>query len=284
MATKKAAKTTKKISKKTVKKTTKNTVKKESKVQKEAHLKEGHDVEKQSHLSSKVSENKNNKNNILIGIIVVLIILVVGVLVYTLMNSNTNSGENLNTIDKNTSLNSNVIALVNSKEITSQDFDFMKKTIEQTGQQINQSQIVEILVNQELLFQESKKNGFEISAQEAGQRLDFLLSQQGLDKATFEQQIISVGFTMDSYLEGMRKQIAISDYRESLKEDIVISEEDSLKFYEENQALIAQGNQNITYDMVSNDVKGYLKEYEVEKKLSQIITKLKEESSVEIYI
>jgi peptidyl-prolyl cis-trans isomerase C len=106
-----------------------------------------------------------------------------------------------------------------------------------------QHQVLEELIDQELLWQEAKRQGFVATAAEVDQALDEVRRGYDSDFA-YQMELERNGFTPESYREDMKRRISVRHWvQETLAKDIVVSDDEIHEFYVANQGRMVQPEQ-----------------------------------------
>lgn len=141
------------------------------------------------------------------------------------------------------------VAEVNGKVITREDLD---RAIEDLKVQFQgqglpepgtpeyaelERQVVERLVNEEILWFEAEKLNITVSDEEINQELDKLKQQAGGEEQ-FKAQLEQRNYTEDRLKDQLRKNLLFQKlYPEVTKDAAEVTDEQALKYYNENQSL-----------------------------------------------
>jgi len=206
----KKQKETKKKQKETKKKVTPE---KKSKLEKETKKKVTPEPEK--------SKNKGIFYAI-VFIVIIAIILAIG------FNTNWLSNKDINNTNDN-----NVVAYVNGVAIEESYLNDKFNQISTTSLvPINKEDVLNDLIEQELIRQKAEELGITVTPEEAEMKLNEILVQQGMTKEQFEENIQSVGLTLDDVLDDMTQYIYIEKLsEETFKKDITTTNKEITDYF-----------------------------------------------------
>lgn len=148
---------------------------------------------------------------------------------------------------------SDKVAEVNGSAVSRQAFDAEINSIMQrfssAGQNPTQAQMADInkavldkLIDGELLYQESQKNGFTVDNAAVNSELEKLKKQLNSSEE-FKKALENWGITEEGYKEELAKNMAIQQFIEKqFIEKAVISEEETKSFYDENKSNFKQSD------------------------------------------
>jgi peptidyl-prolyl cis-trans isomerase C len=187
-----------------------------------------------------------------------------------------------------TDLGKGTVAVVNGKEISRASFERelaeAEKRIKQTGQSYDDkamrkvsSDVLENLINNELLYQESVRKGYKANDLKAEIQLQRIKEQFGTEEQ-FLNTLKERGYTEKSLYEHIGRMIAIEDYIDSeIARKITISEEDARDYYNDNPDTFVQPEQvRASHILILVDDKtDDKKKKEAMKKIKEIQRKLK---------
>jgi peptidyl-prolyl cis-trans isomerase C len=180
------------------------------------------------------------------------------------------------------------VAVVNGKEISRASYERQladaEKRIKQTGRSLDDkemkkvsSDVLENLINNELLYQESVSKGYK--ANDLKIEVQF---QTIKDQFSTEEQFLNTlkerGYTEKSLHEDLGRMIAIEGYIDSeIAKKITISEEEARGYYNENSDSFVQPEQvRARHILIAvDDMKDEKKKKEAMKKIKEIQKKLK---------
>jgi hypothetical protein len=127
-----------------------------------------------------------------------------------------------------------VIAVVNGKDITSDEVLEIQQLFLQQGQQVSKEDALEQAINQEILLQKVQDEKFVVSNQEAEASIEEQLAMQGATLEQYKQQLEMQGVSYEEILDDLKLQIATQQYleHEFKNETFNVSDEEALTFYE----------------------------------------------------
>ncbi len=142
-------------------------------------------------------------------------------------------------------------ATVNGKAIPYADFEteitLLQRRMEQQGQILPEERMGEIrgqlldeMINQELLYQESQKQGLKIDARKVEEEMDALKARYK-DPQEFQQLLSEMHLTEKKIKEQMEQKMAIRAWLDKeIISSIDVSDEAAKSFYDQNPAYFAQ--------------------------------------------
>jgi len=195
--------------------------------------------------------------------------------------------------DVDTELDDNVaavVAIVNDEEISRADFDNLliaQKAILGEPQDDEQklalqNQVLDILTSKAVLLQKVKESDLSITDED----LDSQISQikaQFPDEQKFETALSEQGFTQESFKEFTKNDLLIQNYINSQVDlqSITVSDEEIKAEYD--LAVTKQDNLPVLEEL-SGPIKQQLIQQKQQQLISGFITKLKNESDIEIFL
>jgi peptidyl-prolyl cis-trans isomerase C len=151
-------------------------------------------------------------------------------------------------------LSEEIIASVNGKAITKMDFErqvlLAKQKLLQQGQLLDQAQmeslrvkVLENLIDSELLYQESQSRGIKVENGKINEQFETVKNKFSSDEE-FKSALEGMDYTENSLKEDIRRNMAIQDFIESeISQNIVISDDESLDFYDNHPEYFTQPEQ-----------------------------------------
>ncbi len=140
------------------------------------------------------------------------------------------------------------VAIVNGVGISKAHFDQALASSEQSYQGQNQqlspeqlkqlkTNVLDSLIAQELLFQESKKEKIVISTKQVDDQLSSI-EKQFTDDKEFQQALDKTGMTKESLRQSLQRSLAIQELvKKNVLDSITITPDEEKKFYDENTSL-----------------------------------------------
>jgi len=209
-------------------------------------------------------------------------------------------------------INSNsTVAEVNGEKITQEELN-QQANVNQLLQQLSRvdRQLVQILANSEagssvlknyqkqkldsiidnvLLKQQVEKEGISLSNQEKEEiyekQKSAIMEQNQMDQEQFASALKQQGFeNEEAYKEEFlnNSQLKINKLiEEEVVSNIEISEDELKKAYEENKDTFAQGQEDVSYEDLKNQLKKMLKQQKRNQKVNEYLSNLRENAEIE---
>jgi peptidyl-prolyl cis-trans isomerase C len=142
------------------------------------------------------------------------------------------------------------LATVNGKAITQSDFERnlnrLKSNYRQRGGKLNEAvesqmkdQALETLINEELLYQESRKAGIQVPQAEIDRQMA-MFKEQFPDDATYQTKMKELNLTGAALKQQIRKGLAIQSYlQDRVIDKIQVTEDETRQFYDNNPKMFA---------------------------------------------
>jgi peptidyl-prolyl cis-trans isomerase C len=146
------------------------------------------------------------------------------------------------------------VAVVNgviiSKDTYDRELDFFARRAAVQGQALPdekmaqmKNQVLESLIDRELLFQESKKEGIEVKAEAVSDQLQ-KIEQKYPNKEEFKKLLSEMGLTESDVQSQIARGMAIQQLIDKeVTEKIMVSDEETRSFYDKNPQLFQQPEQ-----------------------------------------
>ncbi len=164
-------------------------------------------------------EKEKQESTIILGIFLVFIA-VVAYLFYFMNDSSSNS---------------DVVAIVNGKSITTEDLDwwYRASVIPEYRDVITKQNFLMLsLIPQEVLIQEAEKENIKATKEEVEQLLGIFIIDSGLTLEEFENDLESSSLTIDDVKKSFETRVAILELLE--KANVDFAEDDKNLFFDEN--------------------------------------------------
>lgn len=241
--------------------------------------------------TSKASENKNKTK--VISIIIVLIIVVAGVVVFkNNTSSNKPDSEKTTTLETDKDNTPVIVARVNGVEILSNDVD------NQTQALINSSlppgvtdvpaeletearkQALQIMINQEILYQTAVGSGVEVSDEDIQSQIDSII-QRFPSEAEYKTALAADNISEDILRQDIKKQLTVQKYVDTVvdTDGITASEEEIQALYDKYSE--AQENMPALED-IQEQLQAEIVQGKFNTQISAIIDQLREQADIEI--
>jgi peptidyl-prolyl cis-trans isomerase C len=147
--------------------------------------------------------------------------------------------------------NGNVVARVNDKTITSDQFErqfgITQQQARRQGVILDEQGLVQLkedvlenLIDNEVLYQETQIKGYKVESTNVDERFSEVESQFSNDQE-FETALENMYYTADSFRQAIERRIAIEKYIErEVVPDITVSEDESRQYYDSHQDQFVQ--------------------------------------------
>jgi parvulin-like peptidyl-prolyl isomerase len=184
----------------------------------------------------------------------------------------TDQNQDNSTLD-NSDISENIAATVNGEEITTEEVNLL---VQQQQGVISESYALERLIEQKILIQQARKEGYMPTNEEAENQLIIQISEQNQTLDEYKQYIERQGDSYDEKLESYKDQIALQKYLEDAvnqeKYDITDKEAE-----QDLQNLLMEQNKTL------DEYKEYLAEqgYSYEEQLQNYKIGLKRQALIE---
>lgn len=179
-----------------------------------------------------------------------------------------------------------VVATVNGEDILGSTYNLIysqvKTQLHENGQdtedlELVKKQTLDSIVSQEVLVQDAKAKGIEVSDEEVDTYIEESKAQFESEEQ-FNQALENLNYTMETYREQARLQLQQEGYMDQEFADIEVSDEDVEAYYEQ----IASQNDDVpNLDQVRDDIKAQLANMQLRNKLTERVEQLKEKATVE---
>lgn len=231
-----------------------------------------------------------------------LVFLIVGLITTLVVGCTSQGGDVSGNSEENME---NVVAKVNDNSISTVEYEdlvkMMKSSYESQGVDFNteegktfldqiQTQAINSLVQEEVLFQEAKEKGFEASDETVNEQIEAVKSQFPSEEE-FSVELEKQNLTEDKYKEMVTKEIVISEFLQSEIKEVTISEEELQAAYDQyvdqmKQMAEQTGEETEIPDFEDSkeQLEMQLSQQNQQEQMSKIIEELLEENEVEIYI
>ncbi len=240
--------------------------------------------------ASKSSENKNKTK--VISIIIVLIIVIAGIVVFKNNTSSKPDSGKTTTSEANKDNTSSIVAKVNGVEILSNDVD------NQTQALINSSlppgvtdvpaeletearkQALQIMINQEVLYQTAVDSGVEVSDEDVQSQIDSII-QRFPSEAEYKTALAADNISEDILRQDIKKQLTVQKYVDTVvdTDGITASEEEIQALYDK----YAEAQENMpALEEIQEQLQAEIVQGKFNTQISAIIDQLREQADIEI--
>lgn len=159
-----------------------------------------------------------------------------------------------------------LVALVNNKPIT-------RLALIQQLEKESGKATLENLIVKELIMQEAKKKRVAVNEEDIQKEIDNITEIVEAQGTTLEVALSMQGQTMDDLRDNIKVQ---KTAEEILKDDIDISDEDVLAYYEENKEFY----EDREYADLKEEIREQLFQEKLQAKFSELLENLKSESNI----
>jgi len=175
------------------------------------------------------------------------------------------------------------IARVNMDEIKESELNNAIKSIQSSGAKLNESEILEQLIDRKLLIQEAEKRGYTATEEEVQEMLEQQLLANGMNLESLREQIGKREYNL--VIENYIDQIKITKLAKELKmeNNITITDLEGRQFFEENEESFKQIQANVTYEEISEQIKSLLVQREEVSIIQDLIENLRENATISYY-
>ncbi len=178
-----------------------------------------------------------------------------------------------------------------SSQYAQQGLDIEGEGGEAILQQIEQ-EAINSLVQQEVILQEAKNKGFDVSDEEVVEELENIKQQYPAEE-DFETALQENDLTENKLKAMITDQMQVMNYINSLQSEVkvTVSEDEVKEIYEQYKTQMEaqmEGSENIqempAFEDIKDMLENELKQRKEQEQVGQMIEKLVEESEIEIYL
>lgn len=181
--------------------------------------------------------------------------------------------------DDNGVPDSGVVATVNGKEISAATVGQLQVSYHYThGRGLTFEQALELLIREELLYQEATRLGYQLTSEEAEKELLTDLALKSITRRDFEAQLEMQGASYDAYLEDLQKQLAIANYIDDTLHIPEVTEEQAMEFYREYKERYP--DETRTFEELEYFMIAILEEQEEVASVLLLVEELKEKADI----
>lgn len=161
-----------------------------------------------------------------------------------------------------------------------QGIDFETEQGQMIVEQV-ESQALEQLIHQTVLYQQAEANDFTVDEDAAQAELDSIKAAYESDEA-FAEALEANMFTEQELIDMFEIELSINAYLESQLEEVTVTELEKIEFYEEYKAQSEEQGQSVeSYDTVEDQIEQQLISNKEQEQISAILESLIEESDIE---
>ncbi len=165
-----------------------------------------------------------------------------------------------------------VLVTVNGEQITQGDLENMKMQIPAEAG-LSDEDLLNELVAQKLILQEAKRQNITVSFED----VEAYLAQLGIDSAVFEQMSDAEYLQV---LQEQQEQLVLLEFLNQFTEPV--TSEQAQTYFEENQEfIIAQVGENVTFTEIEPQIIQLLEQEQLNNAYNQVIQELQETAVIE---
>ncbi len=181
--------------------------------------------------------------------------------------------------DDNGVPDSGVVATVDGREISAATVGKMQVRYHYThGRGLTFEQALELLIREELLYQEATRLDYQLTREEAEHELLTELAMKGIARRDFEAQLEAQGISYDEYLQELQKQLTIAYYVDDTVHIPEITEEEAREFYLEYKERYP--DETRTFEEMRYFIIAILEEQEEVASVLLLVEELKEKADI----
>ncbi len=213
---------------------------------------------------------KDRRNQIILGVLAVAAIAVF------IIFSNT-GGTNQQNVNQQVNPNK-VLATVEGAEITQAEVNSIKQRAG-PRQNVSDQQALESAINQEVLYQKAKQEGFVPTNREVKQRVNESLQQQGQTLQQLKQRLQSQGTSFEDQLSNYKRQLAVQSYLQDALDIKNVTDQEARNFYQQyNQT----SQQPIPpYEQIKPQIVSRLEQQKRQQAIQSLIEQLKPQFDIQ---
>lgn len=188
--------------------------------------------------------------------------------------------------DKEKVADDKVVAVINGTEVTGDVYNLVYSQLKlhstQLKEEVDLEEVkdatMESIIDREIVFQEAKEEGIDITKETAETEFDTLKKENGKELETLLQQY---QITEEGFKEQLRFELTMNEYlTKAIK--VEVSDEEVKEAYDEAKAEADKEDQEIPeFDEVKDQIKGNMREEKVTLALQEKVDKVKETAEIE---
>jgi len=164
-----------------------------------------------------------------------------------------------------------IAALVSGRPITR--FELVRELEKGAGKRH-----LESLITKELISQKAQKEGVTVSDEDVKKEIENISKMIESQGSTLDAALSIQGQTREDLEENVKIQKTVEKL---LQEEVVISDEDTLKYFEENKSLYGE---EAVFEDLKDDIREQLKQEKLSTAFQEWMTKLKNESQIIYFV
>ena len=174
-----------------------------------------------------------------------------------------------------------VLATVNGEEITSNQVMAIQQGSMQQGQQVSEEDAVEQAIEEKLLKQEAKEEGYSFTNEEAEAEIEKQLTQQNATLEDYKNQLETQGVSYDKQLESLKENLAVQKYLQAKFEgkDFNVTEAEKKEFYGMYKQ---QSSEEVPpYEQVEPQIAAAVQQQKQQEAIDELVKELREDAEIE---
>lgn len=172
-----------------------------------------------------------------------------------------------------------VAAIVNGVNITDEEVNMTQQSSIQQGQQISKDQALEYLIDQEILLQKAKEEGYSLTDAEAESYMETILAQQNSTLKDYKLQLQQQGISYEDQLQYVKEELAKQNYKDDALEgrNFSVTNQEARDYYDTYK----QENPDILpFEDVKEDIISSLEQQKRQEAINSLIENLKEDANI----
>ncbi len=173
-----------------------------------------------------------------------------------------------------------VAAIVNGVNITDEEVNMTQQSSIQQGQQISKDQALEYLIDQEILLQKAKEEGYSLTDAEAESYMETILAQQNSTLKDYKLQLQQQGISYEDQLQYVKEESAKQNYKDDALEgrNFSVTNQEARDYYDTYK----QENPDIPpFEDVKEDIISSLEQQKRQEAINSLIENLKEDADIQ---
>ncbi len=217
----------------------------------------------------------DKQKKIIIGILAGIIILAGAWYVYSNYRPNNTDGDSTNP-----ELNEPV-ATVNGEKVTAGEVSEVEQAYLRQGQEVSEKEAIDLIINQKLLSQKIKEEGYSVSDQEAEELIESQLTMQGQSLDELKQELDDQGISYQEQLELIKDDIAIQNYLEDElgDQEFEITDQEKDDFYQLYQEQSSE--EALPFEEVEAEIIAALNQQKQQEAIGVLIEELRSAAEIE---
>ena len=175
------------------------------------------------------------------------------------------------------------VATLNNEKITQSEVDNIKSLISyQTGQPVNDTLALNYIIANKLLQEEAKDIGIKVTNKDAEEILQTQLATQNSSVDQLKESLKENNQDYTTFIGNFKDQITAETLGQQIliKQPIIITEEESLEFFEKNKEFLLSQDPNVTYQDVSSLINSYLTQEKQQEIIQRHIDELRSKAEI----